>query len=74
MYFATANTVTVPPNSMVAFPLGTNISVTQVGAGATSFLAGAGVTLRAPFGLVLAAQWAVGSVYKRGTDEWVVSV
>ena len=42
---ASAITITVPPNSSVAFPVGTQIGVMQTGAGQVTLAAGAGVTL-----------------------------
>lgn len=70
---ASANTLTVPPNSAVAFPLGTIIEVYQVAAGQTTIAAGVGVTLRAPNGAKLASQYATASLRKRTTDEWVLA-
>lgn len=68
---ATANTLTVPPNAAVAFPIGSLLTVAQYGAGQTTLTPGAGVTIRSRVGLKLAGQYAVASLYKRGTDEWV---
>lgn len=42
---AAAITVTVPPNSSVAFPIGTQIDVVQLGAGKVTLAQGAGVTI-----------------------------
>jgi hypothetical protein len=57
---ASANTFTVPPNSSVAFGIGTQINIAQLGAGSTSIVAGAGVTLNsAGTKLTLDAQYAV---------------
>ncbi len=68
---AGANQVTVPPNSAVAFPIGSSVEIAQMGAGQTSLLAGAGVTLRSyNNALKLAGQNAIASVIKRGTDDW----
>lgn len=67
---ASANTLTVPPNSTVAFPLGTNILVRQMGAGLTTVAAGAGVTIRTPLTLAMFGRYATASLHKRGTDEW----
>lgn len=67
---ASPNTLTVPPNSSVAFPIGTNILVRQMGAGATTIAAGAGVTIRTPLTLVIGDQYATASLHKRNTDEW----
>lgn len=76
MNVSTANTVTVPPNSgvgSVAFPIGTTIDVIQYGAGQTTIVAGSGVTLRSSGGkLKLTGQYSAATLYKRGTDEWVV--
>jgi hypothetical protein len=69
----TAKTLTVPPNSSVAFPVGTVIEVDQIGAGQVTITPGAGVTLHALGGaLKLSGQYAACSLRKRGTDEWVV--
>jgi hypothetical protein len=75
MNVATANNVTVPPNSSVAFPLGTSVLVYQEGAGATSIVAGAGVTISRRSGLTLdlAGQHAVATLIKRGTDTWILT-
>lgn len=68
---ASANTLTVPPNSSVAFPIGTQITILQTGAGQTTLTAGAGVTINATPGLKLRAQWSSVTLIKRGTDTWV---
>jgi len=71
---ASANTLTVPPNSSVAFPTGTQIIVIQQGAGATTITAGAGVTLRSKDdALDIGGQYASVALIKRGTDEWYVT-
>lgn len=69
---ATANTLTVPPNSSVAFPVGTSILVLQTGAGQTTVAAGSGVTVNATPGLKLRAQWSAATLIKRATDTWVL--
>ena len=71
---ASANTVTVPPNSAVAYPVGTLIRVTQIGLGATTIAAGSGVTILSPFGLVLPAQYATVELRKRAVDDWVLDL
>lgn len=74
MNVGTANALTVPPNSAVAFPVGTIITIGQLGAGLTTITAGAGVTLRAYGGnLKLAGQYAMCTLIKRATDEWWVA-
>lgn len=68
---AGANTFTIPPNASVAFVVGTYINVAQLGAGATTITPGGGVTIRNRSGLKTAGQYAMATLYKRGTDEWV---
>jgi hypothetical protein len=68
---ASANTFTVPPNSSVAFGIGTQLNIAQLGAGSTSIVAGAGVTINSNGGkLVLNGQYAVATVVKIDTNEW----
>lgn len=68
-----SNTCTVPPNSSVAFPVGSTLAVTRYGAGSTTIVAGSGVTLRSEGGgLAITGQYGVAQLYKRATDEWVV--
>jgi len=69
---AAANTLTVPANSSVAFPVGTNVTVVQIGAGATT-LAGAGGVTVSSFNsdLVLSGQYAAATLVKTGTDAWI---
>lgn len=67
-----ANTLTVPPNSSVAFPVGTQILVLQTGAGQTTLAAGSGVTVNSKDGdLKLSGQWSAATLIKRATDAWV---
>lgn len=74
MDVATANTVTVPPNSAVQFPVGTLILVTQIGAGPTSLLPGSGVDLEGFAGLDLPARWSTVLLRKSDDDVWVVTI
>jgi hypothetical protein len=69
---ASENTLTVPPNSSVAFPLGAQIAVAQIGMGQTTLVAGAGVTiLSLDDVLSFAGQGATAALVKRGTDTWL---
>lgn len=70
---ATAQTVTVPPNSSVAFPIGTVIAVCQAAAGQITITPGSGVTLDSASSLKTRAQWSEVGLRKRGTNEWVVT-
>lgn len=75
MNVAAANNLTVPPNSSVAFPIGTIIEVAQAGAGRTTLVAGAGVTLNALTGqLSLPGQFGRATLVKTLTDTWAVWV
>ena len=69
---ASAITVTVPPNSSVAYPVGTTIDLLQTGAGQVTVAAGSGVTLNGTPGLKLRTQWSSASLFKRATDTWVL--
>jgi hypothetical protein len=71
MNVATANNLTVPLNSSVAFPIGTQIDLSQYGAGQTTVVATGGVTIRSTNSWVkLNAQYAGATLIKIGTDEW----
>lgn len=70
---AGANSLTVPSNSSVPFPIGTVILGAQTGAGQTTITPGAGVTINATPGLKVRAQWAPFSLTKRGTDTWLAA-
>lgn len=70
---ATAQTVTVPPNSTTAFPIGTVIEVVQYGAGQITLTAGGGVTIRTSSSLTTRAQYSSVGLRKRATDEWVAT-
>lgn len=68
-----ADTLTVPPNSSVAFPVGTRVDVVQYGAGAITLTPGSGVTIRvnAALTLVTNGTYSGCTLYKRATNEWV---
>lgn len=73
-----AITVTVPPNSSVAFPVGTVIEICRYGAGTCTIAPGAGVTLpnrvqvAGTANRTIASQLSTASLRKRATDEWVL--
>jgi hypothetical protein len=69
---AAAITFTVPPNSSVAFGIGTQINIMQLGAGQITITPGAGVTIRsANSRLKTTAQYSVATCVKIATDTWV---
>ena len=71
MNVATANTLTIPLNSSIAFPIGTKIDITQYGAGQVTITATGGVTLRSFTSYIkLAGQYAACTLVKIGTNEW----
>jgi hypothetical protein len=72
MNLAGANTLTVPPNSSVAFPVGTTVTVIQAGAGQTTITPGAGVTIHGNPGLKMAGQWSTATLLKRAADDWIL--
>jgi ribosomal protein L35AE/L33A len=68
---ATANTLTVPLNSSVAFPIGTQILVSQYGAGACTITPISGVTVRSEGAkLKTNGQYSGATLVKIATDEW----
>lgn len=71
MNVASANTITVPPNSSVVFPIGSRVDIYQYGAGATTITPGSGVTIRTATGLSIAARYGGATLLKIATDEWI---
>ena len=73
---ASANTVTIPTNSSVAFPTGTQINIIQTGAGQTTISGTSGVTVNSTGATTaspkLRAQWSSATAVKRDTNSWVV--
>jgi hypothetical protein len=68
---ASANNLTVPLNSSVAFPTGTQILLAQYGAGQTTVVATGGVTIRSNGAkLKLNVQYSGATLIKIDTNEW----
>jgi len=65
-------TLTIPTNATTAFPVGTSIDVLQVGAGQITVAGAVGVTVNSTPGLKLRTQWSSATLFKRGTDLWVL--
>jgi len=64
--------LTVPPNSSVAFLIGTAIDVAQTGTGAVTLTPGSGVTINSASGnLVTNGQYTACTLYKTGTNTWL---
>lgn len=68
---ASANTLTIPLNSSIAFPVGTQITILQTGVGQTTIAGTGGVTVNASPGLKLRSQWSSAVLIKRATNTWV---
>lgn len=74
----TAYAWTIPPNSAVAFPIGTMITLrVKSGTGVITITRGSGVVLRkagaATDANVALAVWGLATLKKEAADEWVVS-
>lgn len=69
---ASAITLTVPPESSVNFPTGTQILFYQGDAGQVTITAGSGVTIRSEGSkLKISGQYGVAGILKIASDEWV---
>ena len=70
---ASAITLTVPANSSVAFSVGDQINLLQLGAGQVTVAGAVGVTIRSEGSkLKLKGQYATATCVKIATDEWVL--
>lgn len=68
-----AVTVTIPSNSSVAYPVGTNILIRQMGTGQVTISPGSGVTLTNGYPTAkTSAQYRSLSIHKVDTDTWVL--
>ncbi|MGY3436451.1 MULTISPECIES: hypothetical protein [unclassified Marinovum] len=74
MTSASAATLTVPANSAVAFPIGTEIEVVALGAGVVTITGDTGVTINgvAAGSADVAAQWQGAVLRKYDTDAWLL--
>ena len=71
---AAAITLTVPTNASVAYKIGTQIPIVQMGAGQVTVAGDSGVTVNVNSAqtLKLTGQYAGATLIKLATDEWVV--
>ena len=69
-----AQTLTIPPNSSVAFAVGDRIDVVMLGSGTTTVTGGSGVTVNgvSTGSGAIAAQFAAVSCLKLDTNTWVL--
>jgi len=70
---AAAIALTIPLNATVAFPVGTEILLTQLGAGQVTVAAASGATVNGRSGLKTAGQYATVSLVKIATDAWLIA-
>ncbi len=68
--------MTIPPNSSVAFPIGSSLTVISIGAGLTNFAQGAGVTITSTGATasdpIIRSQYSSATAIKTATDSWSV--
>lgn len=68
-----ALTITVPLNSNVAFPIGSQILLTKTTIGTVSIAAASGVTINAAGNATqIASQYSIAVLVKVGTDSWIL--
>lgn len=66
-------TLTVPPNSSVAFPIGANITIVGIGAGQVTVVAGSGVTVSSAGAVLkLRVQYSTATLIKIATNTWLL--
>ncbi len=66
-----AQTLTVPPNSSVAYAIGTQILVQAIGSGTATLAEGSGVTIQSvDSNKAIDGQYAGASLIKRATNTW----
>jgi len=68
---ASASTFTVPTNASVAFPIGTTLTVIQLGAGQITLTAAGGVTINTPSSLTARVQYSTIAVVQVSANVWV---
>ena len=72
MDVAAGHDFTIPPNATQAFPVGTQFLVDYTNTGATSFVAGVGVTINSADGLTIAARYKGVVAKKIATNTWLL--
>lgn len=67
-------TATIPANASVAFPVGTEVEIAQLGAGAVTVAGASGVTIDSLDSMLsTAGQYATVCLKKIGTNEWLLA-
>ncbi len=73
MNVGSACTFTVPPNSSVAFPVGSVLTVIQEGTGQVTLTAGIEVTINTPSSLTTRAQYSTVALTQVAANVWVAA-
>jgi hypothetical protein len=69
----TGMTITVPPNTSVPFPTGSQVLLYRSVVSGVAITAGSGVTINSPGGAdEIANQYSLATLLKLGTNEWVL--
>jgi len=70
-----AQTITIPTNASVAFPVGTSLEFAQLGAGQVDFVGAVGVTIQSTVGATpkISAQFGKVTFFKTGVNTWLAS-
>jgi hypothetical protein len=69
---AAAILATIPTNASVAIPIGSQITLVQLGAGQVTVVGAGGVTVNGAPGLKLADQYSAATLIKRAIDTWLL--
>ena len=73
---ASAITTTIPPNSSVAYPVGAQLNIAQIGAGQVTFAQGAGVTIVSTGATAsapkLRAQYSTATAVQTSANNWLI--
>lgn len=64
--------ITIPPAADINYPVGSSIDISNINTGLVTVVAGSGVTVNATPGLKLRTQWSTATLFKRGSDTWLV--
>ena len=67
-----AITVTIPLESSVAYPVGSQVQLLQTNTGQVTVAGASGVTVNGTPGLKLRAQWSFATLIKRASNTWVI--
>lgn len=73
MTSSTTQTLVLPGDATVAYPIGTTLGLIRMGTGVVSFSQGAGASVVGTPGLKLRAQYSAGTALKVANNTWVVS-